>query len=324
MKLRGIDFGHVLDASGVRAWFGEGHSYHHLVPANLSFLGSTFVAKTTTLNARAGNARMSTDGLKTKLWQDCVKVYWREGAVLNAFGLPGPGFAALLAQGRWQRLTKPFFLSFMAIEQSRDRHLDEVKAFVQMLKRERHNFLAPFGLQINFSCPNVHPNETTTEFEKHLDEYATLGIPLMVKFSATTEVSDALRIAAHDACDGICISNSIPWGTLGDQINWSRFGNESPLKKYGNGGLSGKPLLPIVEDWVRRARAGGYRGAINAGGGILKPRDVDRLVDAGADSVFIGSIAMLRPMRVQATIDHANRLYASQSSEQTSGVLMRA
>jgi hypothetical protein len=77
MKLRGIDFGHVLDASGVRAWFGEGHSYHHLVPANLSFLGSTFVAKTTTLNARAGNARMSTDGLKTKLWQDCVKVYWR-------------------------------------------------------------------------------------------------------------------------------------------------------------------------------------------------------------------------------------------------------
>jgi dihydroorotate dehydrogenase len=317
MNLRGIDFGHVLDGSGARGWFREGHIFHPLVPG-LDFTDSTFVAKTTTLEKNRGNANVRRDGLTFRVFpQRAIKVYWRHGAVVNAFGLTGPGFQALLDTGRWQRLTEPFFLSFMAIEESPKDRLEEVRAFVRMLKRELPKFLAPgVGLQVNFSCPNVHANDLY-DLPVHLNEYKELGIPVMVKLSAIHPVELALEIAKLSGCDALCISNSIAWGELPDKIDWSKFGTESPLPKRGcngPGGLSGQPLLPIVVDWVRRAVSLGLKKPINAGGGILHPKDIDLLVDAGADSVFIGSIAILRPWRVRATIEHANKIFSERAA----------
>jgi dihydroorotate dehydrogenase len=322
MNLRGIDFGHVLDASGARGWFGEGHSFHHFVPVGLDFAGSTFVAKTTTLQARRGNAVLARDGLTPRvLGQRCVKVNWRKGAVLNAFGLSGPGAQALFDTGRWQQRREPFFLSFMAIEQSAAGSLEEVRAFIRLLRQQLPRFSAKIGLQVNFSCPNVHPGDHITNFRSHLDEYQALEIPIVPKISATLPVEAALAIADHPACDAICVSNSIPWGELSDRIDWRLlFGDESPLKDLGGGGLSGAPLLPIVADWVRNARSQGLRVPVNAGGGILKPADVDVLVRAGATSVFVGSIAMLRGWRLHRTISHANDLLTARASQQAGSV----
>jgi dihydroorotate dehydrogenase len=210
LKLRGIDFGHVLDASGARGWFGEGYLFHRWVLSGLSFEGSTFVAKTTTLNPRRGNAAMSPDRLTPRVFgQRCVKVSWRKGVVLNAFGLPGPGVAALLETGRWQQRETPFLLSFMAIEPSPQDSLREVRSFVHTLKRELPNFSAPVGLQVNFSCPNVDAGEHLSNFRSHLDEYQALEIPIMAKLSAALSVEAALAIEEHPGCDAICVSNSI-------------------------------------------------------------------------------------------------------------------
>lgn len=313
MKLRSINFGHVLAGSGARGWFGEGYWFHRLIPG-LSFEGSTFVAKTTTLEPRRGNADMRRDGLTPRVFgQSKVKVNLRKGAVLNALGLPGPGFSALLKTRRWQQWKSPFFLSFMATGESPRDSLRDVQNFVQILKKELPNFAAPIGLQVNFSCPNVHPHEHVANFTSHLDEYQTLGIPIMAKLSATLPVDAALAaIGQHSGCDAICVSNSIPWGSLPDKIDWVRlFGHKSPLKAVGGGGLSGVPLLPIVADWVREARRCGFRKHINAGGGILKPSDVDVLLRAGASSIFVGSIAILRGWRLQRTIDHASRVFST-------------
>ncbi len=316
MKLRGIDFGHVLDASGARNWFGEGYPFHRYVPG-LNFDGSTFVAKTTTLHPHRGYADMRRDGTRPRiLGQRAVKVNWFKGVALNALGLPGPGFRALLDQGNWQRLQTPFFLSFMAIGASLSDNLNEVREFVRILKAELPRFSAPVGLQINFSCPNVLPREHLANFNCHLDEYQTLGIPIMPKLSATTSIDVALAIGKHPSCDAICISNTIPWGELPDTIDWrGLFGVESPLKEYGGGGLSGAPLLSIVAEWVRDARRQGLTKPINAGGGILKPADVDVLLHAGASSVFVGSIAILRGWRLQRTINHANRAFSTQMTQ---------
>src|SRR5713226_7227415 len=122
MKLRGIEFGHVLDASGARGWFGEGYSFHRLgKPIGLNFKGSTFVAKTTTLDKRDPNHALRHDGITPRvLGQHLVKFNRRKNAVLNALGLPGPGFRALLKKGHWQKITEPFFLSFMAIAADAD------------------------------------------------------------------------------------------------------------------------------------------------------------------------------------------------------------
>jgi dihydroorotate dehydrogenase len=83
----------------------------------------------------------------------------------------------------------------------------------------------------------------------------------------------------------------------------------SPLEERGfsAGGLGGAPLLPLVADWVKRVRVAGFTKHINAGGGVLCANDVDTLADAGADSVFLGSIAMLRGWRVRSAIKRAHK-----------------
>ena len=136
----------------------------------------------------------------------------------------------------------------------------------------------------------------------------------MVKLSVTQPVADARAIAEHPACDGLCVSNTIPWGEMADRIDWrGLYGTRSPLERFGGGGLSGAPLLPLVAEWLADARREGIAVPINAGGGILKPADVGVLHRAGASSVFVGTIAMLRGWRLARTIRRANRTFAQEA-----------
>ncbi len=312
MRLRGIDFGSVLDASGVRGFFGEGYPYHRLLrPFGLDFAGSTFVAKTTTLFARAGNMPLKRDLTPQERLPRCVVVKPWSGVTLNAVGLSGPGAAALLETGRWQRREEPFFLSFMSIAATATERLEELSTFIRLLRGRLPEFRTPIGLQMNFSCPNVglHPEDAEREALDALDEAATLDIPLMPKFSVATPVDVAAAVSRHPACDALCVSNTVPWGLFPGRIDWKGlFGSDvSPLARFGGGGLSGWPLLPIVRDWLRSARCRGIAVPVNAGGGILSPRDAALLLDEGAASVFIGSVSMLRPWRVAGIIRAAKR-----------------
>jgi len=309
VKLRDIEFLDCLDASGARGYFGEGYSYHALVPG-LDFTGSTFVAKTTTLEFRVGNMPLKRDLTPRERKPACIVVKPFKGVVLNAVGLSGPGARPLFERGEWQQRSEPFFLSFMPVEKDPGRRLIEVEAFVRLCNRFLPDFRAPVGLQVNLSCPNVGLEAKDFVKESHavLERLARLEIPLMAKFSVTTSPADVLRIAAHEALDAVCVSNTVPWGKLPERIDWKGlFGSQaSPLAKFGGGGMSGKPLLPIVRDWIRDARQLGLEKPINAGGGILRPEDVWTLREAGADSIFLGSIAMLRGWRVRDTIKAAH------------------
>lgn len=326
MQIRGIDFGSVLGASGVQGFFGEGYPYHkYLKFLGLNFSGMTLVAKTTTLEPRMDPAKklgnMPLDPwtlAPTERFPKCIYVDYRRGLALNAVGLSGPGAKALLARGEWQRLEKPFFISFMSLEQTPEGKLTEFSKFVQLIHMARRDFRTSFGFQINFSCPNVGmnvipENQFVYEALDALKLAAFLQIPLMPKFSITTEPETVARICESPFCDAICVSNTVPWRALPDKIDWDGlFGKdaESPLAKFGGGGLSGRPLHPFVVNWVRRLRTLGVKTLINAGGGILSPTDVDALREAGANSVFIGSMAFLRPWNVQRTIQRANLVFA--------------
>ncbi len=327
MKLRGIEFGNVLGASGAQGFFGEGYLHHRLLgPFGPKFDGCTFVAKTTTLNGRKGNMPMQEDGITPRefmprcIFPNFLRVknipisigMFLKGLMLNAVGLSGPGAEFLLETGRWQDLTETFFLSVMSVAQTAGERILEIRSFVKKLVQYLPEFKARVGLQINISCPNVGLNidELVYETETMLDFASELDVPLMPKFNILTPVTVAKQIAEHPSCDALCISNTIPWGKLPERINWKElFGTDvSPLAEFGGGGLSGWPLLPLVEEWVREARKIGITMPINAGGGILAPRDVNALMRAGASSVFLGSIASLRPWRVRATIRYANQL----------------
>lgn len=311
MKLDGIDFGPIWGASGVQGFFGEGYWYHKYIPG-LNFDGITFVAKTTTLEPRVGNMPLRQDFSPREWKPKCMAVKPLKGVVLNSVGLSGPGAKRLFEMGLWQARKDPFFLSFMAVAVTRSGRKEELREFVNLFARHLPHFRGPVGLQINFSCPNVgiNPTELIEEVEEFLKIAATLRIPLVPKFNILLPPRAAASIAQNQYCDAICISNTIPWGAIPEEIDWFElFGTlTSPLSTFGGGGLSGKPLLPLVANWIEKTRRVGLKKPINAGGGILKPQDVVRLHTEGASSVFVGSVVMLRPWNLKSIIRTAHFL----------------
>lgn len=312
MKLRGIDFGNVLGASGVQGFFGEGYWFHkmwHLF--GLNFDGMTFVAKTATLLPRKGNMPLTRHYTPAVPFPGCVKAKPLRGVMLNSVGLSNPGLGALLGTGEWQKRTKPFLLSIMSLADTPKKRLEELRLMVETIGFAKDSFSAPFGLQINLSCPNTghDPRELIGESSKVLEIAASLGVPVMPKYSIASAPIQAVReLNDHSGCDGICVSNTLPFGWQG--VDWqSVWGSKtSPLAKLGGGGLSGKTLCPLVCEWIARLRGAGFTKPINGGGGILCPQDAECYHDAGASSVFLGTVAVLRPWRVKAIINQANDL----------------
>jgi dihydroorotate dehydrogenase len=323
MKLRNIEYGNILGGSSVQGFWGDESEYlHHRLPnipllKNIKpdFTGMTFVTKTTTLHARDGNMPLNDTQQPKELLPKCIHIEYAKSAVLNAVGLSGPGISPLLSDGRWQKRKEPFFISFMSVAPSKAERLAEIRGFARKIICASYSFQAPTGLQINFSCPNtnIDPTELIGEVSEALDILCELNIPLMIKFSvAQVSAIIGTELAQHGACDAVCISNTIPWANLPDEVKLDTFGTTtSPLKKFGGGGYSGPYILPLVEQWIKDARNAGMTKPINAGGGIQSTHDVRRLYDAGAASVFIASVAMLRPWRVQKIIRYTNNLYSN-------------
>lgn len=318
MKLLGIDFGSVMAASGLLGFFGEGYWYHKLLVTFglLSFEGMTFVSKTTTLSKREGNMPLKDDQISPKeFFPSCIIVKPFSGVVLNSVGLSGPGLPYLLDQGHWQKRTKPFFISFMSVAQTKEDRIKELEHACTMLQKCKHTFMAPFGLQLNVSCPNtgLDPKKLVCEIQNCLDCCTILDgrIPVMIKLNVLANPNELHDITSHKRLNAICVSNTIPFGQIPDNISWNQYfkKGESPLQKIGGGGLSGKPLFPLVCSWVKEFKDLYPHIPVHAGGGILKAKQLFLLKEAKADSVFIGSMVMLRPWRVKRTIRLANQLF---------------
>ena len=302
MKLRGTEFGNVLGASGVQGFFGEGYWYHRdLEPLGLDFRDVTFVSKTTTLHPNKGNLPLMKDFQPKEWFPACIYVNFLRGYALNSVALSGPGAMALFETGLWQARQKPFFISFMSIAASAEERTTELKGFVELFAKYLPGMSAKVGLQINYSCPNtgLHLETLLEEVNDGLNIASELDIPLVPKFNLLMPIETAKEISERKFCDALCISNTIPYGQLPEKIDWQKlFGSKSPLAKYGGGGLSGKLLLPLLLSWLDKAHYADIRKPINAGGGILSLEDAKMVFVHGADSIFLGSIAFLRPWRV--------------------------
>lgn len=313
--LRGIDFGCVFAAAGTLNFFGEGWPWHrivHLLPG-FDFSSATLITKTTPLEPRQGNMPLDGNFQPREFFPDCIKVKFFEGVVLNAVGLSGPGARVLLEHNRWQRIKKPFFISFMAVGKTKKDRMEEVGRFVHLLQEELGFFYSKIGLEINISCPNTEHDSTelTQEAIEYLQIASTLNIPLVIKLNVLVSDEAVKRIVNSGLCDAIDISNTIPWGQLPERINWKDLfdSEKSPLMRFGGGGLSGKPLLLIVAERIKAFRKVGITLPIIGGGGILSKNGVDVLKEVGADAVSIGSVSILRPWRVKGIIDYANKIF---------------
>ena len=316
MKLRGIEFGKVIGASGVQGFFGEGYPYHkllHFVPG-FTLEGVTLTAKTSTLVPRIGNMPLQENGITPReFWPTCIKVRPGGGVVLNSVNLSGPGLPFLLNLGRWQKIEKPFFLSFMSVEETKEARMDELKKAVEILKKELPNFKAKIGLQLNFSCPNTgHDQEMLAgEIHEALAIASVLGVPLVPKISVVLSPGVAADIMKDPNCDAIAVSNAVPWKDVSPEVREAFFHTtDSPLAQFGGGAVSGKYLLPLVVEWIRQFRHQheGIAKPIIAGGGILRASDVDKLIEIGATAISPGTVTILRPWNLKAIIARANEL----------------
>jgi dihydroorotate dehydrogenase (NAD+) catalytic subunit len=306
MILRGIDYGHVLNASGSRGFYGEGYWFHKFFePFGLDYKGMTFVSKTTTIEPRKGNLDPN------ELFPKCVIVKFKEGVVLNAVGLTNPGTYQVISKCLRQPelYSKPFMISFTTVT---DNKYSEMRKFVDFLKVcEDLESVNKMGIQLNMSCPNANTKRSSAEICSFLDMFSNIDYPIVVKLNALASIGLVRDITDHDYCDGIICSNTIPWGCFPGRINWTElFGTDvSPLQKFGGGGLSGKPLLLIARDWIAKMRDAGIDKPIIGGGGILSGQDADVLFDAGANAVEIGCAFILRPWRISKIINHINNRF---------------
>lgn len=310
-------FGQVWGASGVSNFFGEGYPFHKVCKMlpGFDFSGMTFVAKTSTLLSKAGNMPISTADLMPKeMIPRCIYVDFKRGLTLNAVGLSGPGAASLLSRGKWQGRTEPFQISFMSIASTLEERVSEFRCFVDIFSHELPNMKTVVGLQINLSCPNVgvSHDDLIEESKAYFDVLRDFDFNqhVILKFSSTVDEYVVKEITKDPMCWGICISNTITWRSVLIN-NWEELfpgsDGESPLQhKVGAaGGLGGKPLVNLSTKWIEKARDIGIDCHINGCGGILSPNDVRRYKRAGADSVSIGSVAILRPWRIRSIIKTA-------------------
>jgi dihydroorotate dehydrogenase len=327
MKSTRISSGPVWDAAGVRGFYGEGYKHHkYLEWFGLNTTGISFVAKTTTLEKNQGNMPLEKDGITSKEFApDCIlpnlklrnlpvsaRMAWH-GIMLNAVALSGPGAEALYKDGRWQEREEPFQISFMPIGKTPKERIAETKGFVEVSKKHLPGFKTKPGFQLNCSCPNVglDPDELVYEACEEVDAMAELCCSLGVKLNIFASVRAAKEICQNPDCDFLVISNTIKFGLLPEMINWKKFfGTDvSPLARFGGGGLSGPPVLPLVVDWLKKAREAGIRKPINAGNGIQRISDVDLVFNAGASSISLGTVRNLRPWRVQGIVHQAYQLF---------------
>ena len=325
MIFRGIKFPDAIAASGAVGNFGEGYWYSRFEEkvGILDKEGLGFVSKTATLHARRGNTPFIYDGnyfppVEVKPKSIVVDIVNKN--VLNAVGLGNPGLKAFLKTGHWQNMVEPFWLSIMSIAATPEERIQEMEDMINLLMKEKPNFKSHFGLQINLSCPNTGHDTCglSNEANDMVNIAAKLDVPTMAKFSiATSTFENILELEKNPNLDAICLSNTIPYNWEPDPyvfdhpLLWEKpFGEKSPLEYMGGGGISGKVIKPFVLEFISKLRKAGFKKHINGGGGIMEASDVDLYKEAGADSIFFGSVIMVRPLEVKRIIERANNVFS--------------
>lgn len=307
-------------ASGGCNFLGDGwwwHRFLFLLPG-FNTEGACIIGKTMTLDPRKGNMPLTENYQPREIFPRCIVIKRKYASVLNAVGLSSPGAAELFRHPCWMRVRPPFVYSFMATGEDGEERLEEIRGLVAIMKSRAPIRGDGVALEINISCPSAGHN--TCEFMgevmdifRGINALKRAGIvsTVFLKINVLMPIEIILDVQESGLCDAIDCSNTIPFGALPEEIPWTKiFGSKtSPLSKLGGGGLSGKYLLPIVADWIERARDNGVRMPIIAGGGILRSEDVLVMKQAGADAISIGSVLMLKPWNVKSIIREAQKVF---------------
>ena len=262
--------------------------------------GATFVTRTTTLTPRIDKRRSVTK--------------FGAGVVVSSGDFAGHGLAALLSNKALQKITDPFCISFVAVGDTREVRMQEYRDTAQLFVGVKSKFAAPFAIEINSaSAENLRSEEEfAAEVPEALGILAAIGVPLIVKVGVGIAPVTAAEILADKNCDALAVSNPIAWSELPENVRKVFFRQvKSPLARSGGGAVTGKYVLPLVIEWVRQLKRLSRGKPVIGGGGILRPKDLDELIESGVGAVSLESVFTLRPWNVRRIINRAKKLLVS-------------
>lgn len=306
-------FPKICNGSGALGYFNEDEYWYQVACRRIGFRykkGLGFNSKTTTMDERAGHMPLTKDYKPVEWYPGCIVFDMFNGNGINSVAVPTPGFPTLLATGKWQQRTEPFFISIMSMAATQKLRLGEFRRIANVLSDELKHFKAPVGLELNLSCPNGEedPRELIKDSAAVFRELRPLGVALVGKYSvASAPIPAMMELEKNPDCDGVCFSNT--WHYYFEGFGQKVFGRKkSPLHHLGGGGVSGKQLRKKVLPYIRQLRVAGFTKHIRGGGGIFSVTHVRQYRDAGASSCFICSVIPMRIWLVPGIIRYANSL----------------
>jgi len=266
--------GHKFDymaASGALAFDGRGWPWERplfwagLIDPSLF----TIVLKTLTREPRVGNLKLY------KPWT-CVKLI--PGGVVNAVGLTNPGIDV------WCDQIAPM-IDFNQLNLVGSILSNLPDDLVYMAKRmSQFNLRA---IEINWSCPNTQEHglkDARQIIDGTLAVSAAVNLPIILKLGVTHE-ADLILNELASVVEAVSI-NSVPWSIV--------FPNsQSPLAKFGGGGVSGQAAQ--VQNWEFMRRIAKLERVPVIGPSPWSFLDLHFLRNRGAQAISFGSLFLRHP-----------------------------
>jgi len=199
--------------------------------------------------------------------------------LLNAMGLPSPGYEAMGEE--WRQLKKMKVPVFASIYGASVDDFRRVAAYVADKK--------PALIELNISCPNTAEHGQVFGFEPSVAADVVEAVkdvcgkvPVSVKVTPNThKIVDVAKACEEAGADAICAINTVS----GMAINIEA---RKPVLSFKKGGYSGPAVKPIAVRCVYEI----YEAVeipILGVGGITTGRDAIEMMQAGASAVGIGS-----------------------------------
>ncbi|MEM1954276.1 MAG: dihydroorotate dehydrogenase 2 [Nitrososphaerota archaeon] len=256
--------GTLRNPVGLAAGFDKTGSY----AMRLAKLGFGYVtAGTFTASPRPGNPRPRLVRLR------------EQEALLNAMGFPNPGIEEAVRRLSGRRGGKvPLMVSIGAVE------------IEEMVRCYRLAQQVGDGIEVNISSPNTPELRSYLSGTKFRDQVEALrpikSRPTYLKVHPPIEglweaVLPAIRVWLDAGFEGVTAVNALP--------------TEDRRLSTGRGGLSGRPLFPLMMRAVTELRRRfGREFELNAVGGVFTGRDAVEALSTGANTVQLYTVLAYR------------------------------
>ena len=308
MKLRGIEFNTVFWAPGTFGYFGEENS----VFLKTFFRQTVFVSRPTTMFSYTEPDFAVKKTFRNRFQSRTKLSKPGAGVVLSKEDVSGPGLEKLLDKNIWQKKTKPFVLSVVSLEESKDKRISEMKQIATLIGKTKNEFKTEFGILICLNDPEDNDYDAfVDEVNETLELFSPLSLPIICQFSLSFPPDAIEKIAANKNCDAIAVSTSISWERFPKDARKIFFRmDDSPISRENGGYTFGKYIEQLAVEWTRQARKYAIGKPFIVGGGILNSKNIDSLARVGANGFLLDKSVFLRPWNIPKIISRAKVIFA--------------